>query len=293
MRGVGISIQSLRAFLCVLDRGSFSAAGRELGITQPAVSNHLHALEERFGVALLARGRGARATPAGECLAGHAWRVLEELESLEEEMARHSAPHGRLLVGASSTPGEFLMPRLAVRFAADYPEVSLDLHIADTEETLRALLERRIEVAVVGREVDDPRVDATVIGQDELVLAAAASECPVTGELEPGVLADKPFIMRERGSATREIAEDRLAAAGFEPRIAMELGSNAAVAGAVAAGAGVGVLPIRSLDSQEQIGRLPVRGLEFERPFVMLVERGRPLSPAAEAFTTLCLGKEG
>ncbi|MDP8940518.1 MAG: LysR family transcriptional regulator [Actinomycetota bacterium] len=289
---MGISIQSLRVFLCVLDRGSFSAAGRELGITQPAVSNHLHALEERFGVALLARGRGARATPAGECLAGHARRVLEALETLEEEMARHSAPHGRLLVGASSTPGEYLLPRLAVRFAAEYPEVSLDVHIGDTEETLTALLERRIEVAVVGREVDEPRVDSVVIEEEELVPAAAVSECSITGEVEPAALANRPFIMRERGSATREVVEGCLAAAGFKPRIAMELGSNAAVAGAVATGAGIGILPARTLESQEKIGRLPVRSLELRRPFVMLVEKGRPLSPAAEAFTALCLRKD-
>lgn len=289
---MGISIQSLRVFLRVLERGSLSAAGRELGITQPAVSNHLHALEERFGVALLVRGHGARPTPAGECLAEHGRRVLEGLEDLEAEMARHAAPHGRLLVGASSTPGEYLLPRLAVRFAAEYPEVSLDVHVGDTGETLAALLGRRIEVAFVGREVDEPRVESVVVEQDELVPVAAASECPVTGEVEPAVLMDRPFIMRERGSATREVVEERLAEAGFEPRIAMELGSNAAVAGAVATGAGIGILPARSLESQHRIGRLSVRGLKFRRPFVMLVERGRPLSPAAEAFTALCLGKE-
>lgn len=289
---MGISIQNLRVFLCVLEKGSFSAAGRELGITQPAVSNHLHALEERFGVALLARGYGARPTPAGECLAEHALRVLGELDTLEEEMTRHSKPYGRLLVGTSSTPGEYLLPRLAVRFAAEYPEVSLDVHVADTEETLAALLERKIEVAVVGRKVEDPRIDSVVIEEDELVPAAAVSECSTTGEVEPAALAERPFIMRERGSATREIVEDRLAEAGFEPRIAMELGSNAAVAGAVATGAGIGILPARTLDSQDKIGRLPVRGLMFRRPFVMLVEKGRPLSPAAEAFTALCLRKD-
>ena len=66
---MSLSIHGLRIYLCILECGSLSAAGRELGMTQPAVSNHLHALEERFGVALLTRGRPLRATPAGECLA--------------------------------------------------------------------------------------------------------------------------------------------------------------------------------------------------------------------------------
>lgn len=293
MSSVSLSVQGLRVFLGILEYGSLSAAGRELGITQPAVSNHLHVLEQRFGVTLLTRGRHLKATPAGECLAEHARRMLEELEVLEEEMSRHSAPCGRLLVGASSTPGEVLLPRLAVQFSVEYPKVALDVHIADTAETLRALLDRKVEVAVVGREVDEPRVEAAVIEEDELVAVVAASEFPAVSEVEPKDLMEHPFIMRERGSATREIVEDRLATAGFEPSIAMELGSNAAIASAVAAGGGVGVVPERSLVDQQRLRHFPVRGLTFLRPFVMLVERGRQLSPAAEAFMALCLRKEG
>src|ERR671911_209870 len=92
---VGLSIQSLRVFLSILEHGSLSAAGRDLGMTQPAVSNHLHALEERFGVTLLMRGRRLQPMPAGECLAGHARRVLEDLAILEAEVARHAGPRGR------------------------------------------------------------------------------------------------------------------------------------------------------------------------------------------------------
>ena len=261
-------------------------------MTQPAVSNHLHALEERFGVTLLTRGKGLGLTPAGECLAGHARQVLEEIEALEEEMIHHSSPAGRLRVGASSTPGEVLLPRLAVRYSARYPEVALDVHISDTAETLRALLRREFEVAVVGRKVDEPRWEATVIEEDELVPVIAESGFPGVSEVEPEALMEHPFIMRERGSATREVVENRLATAGVKPNIVMELGSNAAVASAVAAGAGVGVLPERSLVDRQRLRLFVIRGLSFSRPFVMLVERGRRLSPAAEAFVALCLGKE-
>src|SRR5215210_7768644 len=107
---MGLSIQGLRVFLCILECGSLSAAGRELGMSQPAVSNHLHALEERFGVTLLVRGQPLLATPAGETLADRARRVLGEISTLEEDMARHVAPRGSLVVGASSTPGELSMP---------------------------------------------------------------------------------------------------------------------------------------------------------------------------------------
>jgi LysR family transcriptional regulator, low CO2-responsive transcriptional regulator len=289
---MSISIQGLRVFLSILEQGSLSAAGRRLGLTQPAVSNHLHTLEKRFEVALLVRGGRVRATPAGECLANHARRVLEEISNLEEDMAHYSAPHGRLVVGASTTPGEVLVPHVAADFSARYPDVTLDVEIADTEETLKALLEREVEFAIVGRKVDHPRLDSWAIEQDELVLVVAATDPLAGSELAPEDLADRPFVMREEGSATRQATEEGLATVSLAPRVTMELGSNAAVVGAVAEGAGLGVVPVRTLKSEEQVGRLRVRGLSFLRPFVLVVERDRPLSPAAEAFVGLCTGKE-
>src|SRR5215203_4293857 len=279
---MSISIQGLRVFLSILEQGSLSAAGRRLGLTQPAISNHLHTLEKRFEVALLVRGGRVRATPAGECLANHARRVLEEISNLEEDMAHYSGPHGRLVVGASTTPGEVLVPHVAAEFSARYPDVTLDVEIADTEETLKALLEREVEFAIVGREVDHPKLESWAIEQDELVLVVAATDPLAGSDLAPEDLADRPFVMREEGLATVSSA----------PRVAMELGSNAAVVGAVAEGAGLGVMPVRTLKSEEQVGRLRVRGLSFLRPFVLVVERDRPLSPAAEAFVGLCTEKE-
>ncbi|HEX8258784.1 MAG TPA: LysR family transcriptional regulator [Rubrobacteraceae bacterium] len=290
---MGLSIQSLRVFLSILEHGSLSAAGRELGMTQPAVSNHLHVLEERFGVTLLTRGRRLRATPAGECLAGHARRVLDDLATLEAEVSRHAGPRGRLVVGASSTPGELLMPSLAVEFSAQYPDVALDVHIVDTEEIIAALLNRDTEVAVVGREVEDTRLACSVVGQDQLVVVVADDDPLAGAEVAPTDLAERPFVMREEGSATRRTVEDALAAAGITPRVAMELGSNASVLGAVAAGAGIGVVPARTVGTQPAVNTPEVRGLTFVRPFVLITERDRSLSPAAEAFVGMCTGSPG
>jgi DNA-binding transcriptional LysR family regulator len=179
-----------------------------------------------------------------------------------------------------------------VHFSARYPEVALDVEIADTEETLAALLEREVEVAVVGREVDDPHLSGQTIEQDELVPIIAASD-PIVGlEVDPEELAERPFVMREEGSATREAAEEALAAAGVVPRVVMELGSNAAVVAAVAEGAGIGIIPARTLSSDQQVKQLYIRGLSFLRPFALVVERNRKLSPAAEAFVAACLREE-
>lgn len=289
---MGLSIHGLRVYLCILKCGSLSAAGRKLGMTQPAVSNHLHALEERFGVALLTRGRPLRATPAGECLAEHARRVLDAVAALEAELARHTAPHGPLAVGASSTPGELLMPGLVTEFSARYPDVAVELRVYDTDEAIAALLDREIEAAVVGYEVDDPRLAGTVVGHDALVTVVAGSDPLAGAEISPDELADRPFVLREQGSGTRRTVEEGLAAAGLRPRVAMELGSNAAVEGAVAAGGGVGVVPLRTAGALKRVKRVEVRGLALSRPFVLLTERGRRLSPAAEAFVATCVREE-
>jgi DNA-binding transcriptional LysR family regulator len=281
----------LGVYVRILEQGSLSAAARELGMTQPAVSNHLHVLEQKFGVALISRGRPLRATPAGERLAFHARRVLEEISTLEMEMARHVEPWGRLLIGASSTPGELLLPAIAVEFYASYPDVALDVHVADTDETIAALLHRDIEVAIVGREVENGRLLNRVIGEDELVLVADVDDHRGRAEVTVEDLAAMPFVLRESGSATRRAVEEGLSAVGVRPQVIMELGSNAAVAGAVAAGAGVGALPARILETHPDLRRLEVWGLRFRRPFVLVVERDRYLSPAAQAFVELCTRK--
>lgn len=256
-------------------------------MSQPAVSNHLHALEERFGVALLVRGGRARATPAGESLARHARRLLDDVAALEEEVGRHAGPRGRLVVGASSTPGEALLPALAAGYAIRYPEVALDVRVADTNVIVAALLAREVEVGLVGREVEHPRLLGRVVEEEELVPVAARNDTG-GGSLSAGDLEGRPFVMRETGSATRRAVEAGLREAGVGVRVVMELGSNAAVAGAVAAGAGVGVIPACTAASQPAVRVLRVRDLKIRRPFVLVVERDRALSPAAEAFVTLC-----
>ncbi len=184
------------------------------------------------------------------------------------------------------------MPGLVTEFSARYPDVALELRVYDTDEAIAALLGREIEAAVVGHEVDDPRMVGTVVGHDVLTPVVAASDPLAGAEISPGDLTDRPFVLRERGSGTRRAAEEGLAAASVTPRVAMELGSNAAVAGAVAAGAGIGIVPLRTVGTHGSVRRVGVRGLSLSRPFVLLTERGRQLSPAAEAFAAICTGGE-
>ena len=184
------------------------------------------------------------------------------------------------------------MPGLVTAFSARYPDVAVELRVYDTDEAIAALLDREIEAAVVGHEVDDPRLAGTVVGHDALVTVVAGSDPLAGAEISPDELADRAFVLREQGSGTRRTVEEGLAAAGLRPRVAMELGSNAAVEGAVAAGGGVGVVPLRTAGALKRVKRVEVRGLALSRPFVLLTERGRALSPAAKAFVATCVREE-
>lgn len=287
---MGFSLQSLRVFLAVIEKKSFSEAGQRLGMSQPAVSNHLRALEERFGIELLSRGRPLRPTLAGEELAQRAQRILEEVEDLESEMSRHAAPCGSLVVGASSTPAEFLMPSVAAEFSSRYPEVSLKLKVYDSEGAVQALLAREIEAVVVGREAEDLRLESRFVEEDKLV-PVVSSRDKTFSEVSVEELSERPFVLRERGSATRLATEKGLAEVGVFPKVVMELGSNGAVVGAVAAGVGVGVMPERFADSHPEVREVSVEGLSLRRPFALVTERSRSLSPAALAFVETCVGK--
>ncbi|MBA2693881.1 MAG: LysR family transcriptional regulator [Rubrobacter sp.] len=287
---MGLSLQGLRVFVAVVEEGSFSGAGQRLGVSQPAVSNHLRALEKRFGVELLSRGKNVCPTPAGECLASRARRLLEEADSLEEEMANHAAPRGSLVVGASSTPAEFMMPKVAAEFSARYPDVSLELRVYDSEGAVRALLAREVEAAVVGREVEDSRLESRIVEKETLV-PVVSNEGEPSPEMSAEEFASSSFVLRERGSATRLAAEAGLASVGVSPNVVMELGSNGAVAGAVAAGVGIGVVPERFAATHPEVRKAPVAGLSFRRPFVLATEKSRSLSPAAVAFIETCVGK--
>lgn len=283
----GVSINSLRMFLAVVEYGSVSRAGRELGVSQPAVSGHLHSLEERYGVVLVDRGRPIKPTPAGKAFSLHARRILAAYGEMEEEMSRQVEPRGVLEVGASTTPAEVVIPGMVTEFAGRYPEVDLRVRVGDTEEVLGALTAREVEVAVVGLQPDAEGLESRTLEEDGLAVIAASSSG--ISELSLDGLASRPFVLREKGSATRREVERVFAGSGFVLKSAMDLGSHAAIVGAVAAGAGVGVVPERVVSGDPRVKIIEVEGLSMSRPLVLVNERDRQLSPAALAFRELCI----
>ncbi len=166
----------LRLLVEIERHGSVSAAARELGIGQPTASSHLRTLERSAGQRLVERnGRGSTLTEAGRVLATHTAQAIATLHTGEQEpRALAGLEGGTIHLGASSTPGIYLLPDTLGCFRDDHPNVSVEVEIASTGEILDRLLTGRVQLALVGETTTDERIQLAPLLDDEIVGIAAA-----------------------------------------------------------------------------------------------------------------------
>jgi len=294
-------LRNLQTFLVVVDEGSFSAGARRLGITQPSVSEQIHALEEYLGQPLFLRqGRRTTLTVAGQRLREHGTRVIRALETLERDLAAlRDGTGGVLTLVASPVPGESVLPRLLPLFQARHPGSVARLAIADTRTAIGRLLRQEVELAVIGGPFQHERCQVEVLGRNELVPIAPLDHplLRVTG-LTAARLAEEPLVLREEGSGARMAVIAAFEAAGVPServRVVAELGSTEAVLTAVGAGLGIGFVSVYALVGDRSCPTLRVPNvvdLAPGRDLVLVSERGRPLSALADAFREFLLSEE-
>ncbi|HYT30131.1 MAG TPA: LysR family transcriptional regulator [Actinomycetota bacterium] len=290
------SVDRLRTLVSVVDLGTYSAAADALGLSQPAVSQQLASLERETGLRLFDRV-GRRKVPTDPCLA-LAERARGALAGLDEVtrtvMDLRGLQRGRLSVGASTTPGVYVVPGALGTFAARYPHVELRIDIADTLEVERWLRARRVDLAVIGEyEAGDDLAVAPL--QPDLLLPIWSGRSPLSGKGRSSLdrFLGQPFIARERGSSTRDVFEQWLAAKGRRLRPAMEFGSTEAIKQAVAAGLGVSVVSEATVGLELDAGLLrtgPLGGFPIRRRIDVALLAGRSPSPAAAAFLDVLMG---
>ena len=289
-----MNLKALEAFCAVYEEGRFTRAAGRLGLSQPTVSAHVRKLEEELEARLFDRmGRDVQPTRAARLLYRHARRVLDLSGEMAAELDRFvHGLQGRLLIGASTIPGEYWLPARLGRFHALHPEIAVTLEIHDTREVIERVRDGRLELGVVGARMEDGGLEFRELAVDRLVLVAPAGpRWEGRAEVDLAELRDEPFVLREPGSGTRLRFEQALAARGADVgqlRVVAELGSTTAVKEAVKAGVGVSVLSRLAVQADLDAGllaTLAVRGLDgLERSFFSVVHGGRALSPLARAF---------
>jgi len=291
----------MRLLVEIERRGTLSAAAEAVGIGQPSASQHLRLLEAAAGQRLVERnGRGSRLTEAGAVLAAHAAQALASLDRAGEELAALSGLEtGTIHVGASTAPGVYLLPDTLGCFRRDHPGVTVEVEIASSGEILGRLLAGRLQLAIVGAEEADGRVELEPFLDDELVGIAKPGVLPLeSGLLPKGELRGRLFLCREPGSSTRALVERTLAAAGVETGGRWELGSSEAIKRAAREGLGIAFLSRFAVAEEVERGELEVfrvRGLPpLTRQFSIATIAGRELSPAERSFVatlTRCCAK--
>lgn len=287
-----ITLAQLRTFAHVARLNSFSRAAEQLHLTQPAVSAQVSALEDALGARLFDRfGKKIALSASGQVVLEAAEAVLGRLERLRTDLADLKEQRaGRVSVGASHVAGVYLLPELLAAFRQEYPGIDADVRIEPARRVVEMLAEGEVDCAVIGEgaPIHDSRVAVKPIARDELVLIVPSGHVfAQMPDVEPRRLAQFPFVLPRRDSASSEHLQDRLAAEGIRLDNVLELGNIGAVKRAVEAGLGISIVSRLAITHELADGRLravPLRDMALQRQIDLCWHHDRPFSRASEAF---------
>ena len=285
--------RQLAAFCAVVERRSFSQAAERLGVTQPAVSLQVRALEKRLGTQLLDRsGRRVEPTEAGLRLYRGAQRLLALEEQLVDEVAGEAGAEiaGELRLGASTGPAAIVVPLLLCEFQRANPRGKIALSVHDTQSVVDLVAERELELGIVGAARRHRSVRFEPFFEDEVILACPPGHRFEGRTVELDELRSEQLIVMQEGAGVRQIIEDELRAAGTRLRdldVRLELGLQESVRSAVQAGFGVAFISRSAVESELAAGTLVaarVEGIHVVREISLVRATGRPATRAADIF---------
>jgi molybdate transport repressor ModE-like protein len=281
----------LRLIVEIERRGSVSGAARAVGIGQSSASEHVRLLEAAAGQPLVERnGRGSRLTEAGRILAARADQALATLAAGAEELeALAGLESGTIHLGASTTPGVYLLPDTLGCFRRDHPNVAIEVEIASTGEILDRLRAGQVQLALVGENGRDERIGLEPFLSDEIVGVARRGLLELReGAVRPAALAAETLLVRGPRSSTRRIADAALGRAGVRVAQVWELDSSEAIKRAARAGLGIAFLSRYAVAEELERGELERFRLAgrppIERSLYVARLTRRPLSPSERGF---------
>jgi DNA-binding transcriptional LysR family regulator len=288
-----MDLHRLEIFCKVVEFKSFTLAAEALSLSQPTVSEHIRSLEEMAGSKLVDRlGRELRLTPAGHILHRYALKLLHLREEARQALAAsRNELLGRLVIGASTIPGSYLLPQIIGAFKAKHPTIQITLRIANTAAIGEMVLKGEAGLGLVGSKWPENRLNFEEVYLDELTLAVSPQHPWATlQEVELEELYGQPFIVRERGSGTQMAVQEILAAHGLEfakLTAAAEMPNTEAVRQSIKAGVGIGILSRLAVAAELAYGDLvavSLRGVELRRPIYLVQRQGRDLPLVSAAF---------
>lgn len=268
-----VNLGQMRAFLAVAERGGVAAAAEALGVTRPAVTMQIKALEQEIGRELFRReGHGFAMNEAGRELLGQVARLLSVVEETDAALARLRDPRrGRLRLGACAP---FVLVELLAAFRARRPEVAVASEIANSASLRAAIESGRLDIAVTTLRAPLPGFfNLALTTQRVCAMVPVASPLARRAELGLEELAPLPTVLREPGSMTRALVDDALAARGLKLADAMVVGSREAVKEAAARGLGVAYVLSREVGRDDRLAAVPIPGEDLSATETLLCQQ--------------------
>lgn len=285
-----ITLRQLEVFAEVLKSGSTTQASQMLALSQSAVSAALTDLEGQLGVQLFDRvGKRLVVNEHGRLLYPRALALLEQATEIEQLFREDN---GAIRVYASSTIGNYLLPGMIGRYRRDFPDLPIELSVGNSQDAINAVADFRVDIGFIEGPCHSADIVAEPWLEDELVVFAAPDSPLLEGEVTLARLSAQPWILREKGSGTREIVDYLLLAHLPQFRLGMELGNSEAIKHAVRHGLGISCLSRRVITEQLESGKLvevqvPLPGLN--RTLWRIHHRQKHLSNALLRFLRYCV----
>ncbi|WP_458413148.1 selenium metabolism-associated LysR family transcriptional regulator [Schinkia sp. CFF1] len=255
-----MNVNHLKAFEKVVQLKSFQEAAKQLSVSQPAISLRIQALEDHFKTKLVKRkAEGVQLTPQGEVIYSRIKEILKLWEELEAQFLG-GQPVGKLVIGASTIPSEYILPKIIKDFKGIYPDVDFCMKISGSRDVVDWLKNRSVDVAITGEPMKTPILFSKPIVSEKLSIIAP-NDFILEDVNKFHDLFDAEWILREVNSDTRSSLEKTIQSLGYSfemMKVVGELGSTEAVIAAVEAGLGITVVSSYAAERAEKFGRVKI-----------------------------------
>jgi len=288
-----VDIRDLEVFLSVAKHLNYTRAGEELNLSQPSVSIRIKQLENELGMKLFEQlGKKVALTDAGLLLVSHARRVIAAIQDAKQALEElQGLERGSLRIGASTTPGMYLIPQIIARFKERYPKIEVHLGIKDTKQVEEGVIRNEFDFGFVGGHLVGDEVDVLAWVTDQLVLVVGPKH-PLAKKksIKAEDLRKEKFILRELGSATRSTIASHLQKSSLAVQTVMEMENPESVKKAVQSGLGIAFISKFAVEIElraKTLVAVRIHGLDIRRELKIVHRKDKHLSRAAQTFISM------
>lgn len=278
-----VNLLQLEALVRLVEERSFSRAAKRMFLTQPSLTKHIRNLEEALGAKVVNRAsRAFTLTPEGRVVFDYAKRILKLREEIADRVMRlRDSEYGEISIAASTIPATYILPPAIAGFRGKFPAIRAAVRAADSSDVIERVLSNEAEIGFIGKRPPAGKLVSEALWKDRLVLAVPATHAWARRRsIRLGEIGKEPFVIREKGSGTREAVENCLRDADSPGlphlNVVAELGSSEAVKEAVLAGVGISVLSVHAIRRELKSGALAalsVEGCPIGRSFHLIYRR--------------------